>query len=97
MGVRSGWVLALLIFRSAYPHAGEIYETLYLDKKDLMRSHLTHPVVAAAGALLLLVLFAPVWPETRVGRFSLEPVQKSTIYARAAGQVSDICRRKRSS
>jgi putative peptide zinc metalloprotease protein len=83
-------IVALLIFRSRIRTLVRFMKTLYLDKKDLVRSRLTRPVVAAGGALALLLLFAPIWPETREGRFSLEPVQRAVVHARVAGQITAI-------
>ena len=83
-------LLAFLIFRSRFRTLVRFMKTLYLDKKDLVRSRLKNPVIAVAAALILLLLFLPVWPENRVGRFSLEPTQKATVYAKVAGQITEI-------
>jgi len=83
-------LLALLIFKSRIRALLRFMKTVYLDKKEHVRLGLTSPRMAIAGALAALVLFAPVWRETRAGRFNLEPFQRATIRASVAGEVTAV-------
>lgn len=83
-------ILALLIFKSRIRALVRFMKTIYLDKKDQARQWLRTPQAAVAGALALLVLFAPVWRETRSGRFSLEPIQKASLHATVPGEVEQV-------
>ena len=80
-------LLALLIFKSRIRALLRFMKTVYLDKKEHVRLGLTSPRMAIAGALAALVLFVPVWHETRAGRFNLEPLERATIRASVAGEV----------
>jgi len=76
-----------LIFRSRIRMLVRFMKTLYLDKKERVRGWLTRPSGVAASALVLLPLFAPIWPETRAGRFTLEAVQKASVRASVPGEI----------
>ena len=80
-------LLALLIFKSRIRALVRLMKTLYLDKKEKVRQWIVTPRTAIAGALAALLLLAPVWPETRSGRFSLEPIRKAAVHASVAGEV----------
>jgi len=82
--------LALLIFKSRIRGVVRFMKIFYLDKKERARKWLLTPRGVFAGALSALFLFAPIWPETRTGRFNLEPVRKAAIHAAVAGQVVSV-------
>ena len=48
------------------------------------------PHALLAAAAILLFLFTPFWPETRSGRFNLEPVHKASIRALVSGEITEI-------
>jgi putative peptide zinc metalloprotease protein len=79
-----------LIFRSRIRMLVRFMKTLYLDKKERVRGWLTRPSGVVAGALALLLLFAPIWPETRAGRFTLEAAQKASIHATVPGEITAV-------
>jgi putative peptide zinc metalloprotease protein len=83
-------VLGLVIFKSRIRALVRLMKTFYLDKKERVRRLLLRPQGAVAGVLAGLFLFAPVWPETRTGRFSLEPVQKAAVRATVPGEVASV-------
>ena len=83
-------MLALLIFKARLRTLVRFMKTLYLDKKERFRKWLAKPRAVFAGALVAILLFAPFWPDTRTGRFSLEPVQKAAIHAVVAGEVVNV-------
>ncbi len=82
--------LAWLIFRSRIRTLGRFMKTVYLDKKESLRAWLARPRGLAFSAFVVLLLFAPLWQETRVGKFSLEPAQRATLRAQVPGQVTAV-------
>jgi putative peptide zinc metalloprotease protein len=83
-------LVAWLLFRSRVRALVRFMKTLYLDKKSLMLRWASGPRgILVAGAVVLL-LFAPIWRETRSGRFSLEPVQKAVIHATVGGEIAAV-------
>lgn len=80
-------LLGLLIFKSRIRALVRFMKILYLDKKGRARQWLLTPRAGIVGALLLLFFFAPIWHETRSGRFSLEPIQKAAVHATVPGEV----------
>jgi putative peptide zinc metalloprotease protein len=83
-------LLALLIFKSRIRGLVRFMKTLYLDKKERARRWLVTPRAAFVGALAMLLLFTPIWPETRTGRFNLEPIRKAAVHASVAGEVASV-------
>jgi putative peptide zinc metalloprotease protein len=83
-------LIALLIFKSRLRTLVRFMKTLYLDKKERMRAWLLTPRAAFAGILAAAFLFVPFWPETRTGRFSLEPNQKAALRAIVPGEVVSV-------
>jgi putative peptide zinc metalloprotease protein len=82
--------LALLVFRSRVRTLMRFMQSVYLDKKDLLKSAIKSRGALIAAAILLLVLFAPFWRERVTGRFALEPIQKSVIRAQVSGRVDEL-------
>jgi putative peptide zinc metalloprotease protein len=83
-------LLALLIFKSRIRALVRFMKTFYLDKKERARQWLVTPRAAFVGALAALLLFAPVWPETRTGRFSLEPIRRAAVHTTVPGEVVSV-------
>lgn len=83
-------ILALLIFKSRIRTLVRFMKTLYLDKKERARRWLLPPRAAFVGALAALFLFTPIWPETRTGRFNLEPIRQAAVHATVPGEVVSV-------
>lgn len=83
-------LLALLIFKSRIRALVRFMKTLYLDKKERARQWLVTPRAALVGALAALLLFTPIWPETRTGRFNLEPIRKAAVHATVPGEIVSV-------
>jgi putative peptide zinc metalloprotease protein len=81
---------AVLIFRSRIRNLVNFMKLVYLDKKDRIRACFTFRNSLAVSAAFLLFLFLPLWHETVVGRFALEPVQRVMIRAIVPGTVTDV-------
>jgi len=82
--------LGLLIFKSRIRTVVKLMKTVYLDKRDRLRSWLTPPRIAAVLAMLLLVLLLPIWHETLATRFLLEPARQAVVHATVPGRVTDV-------
>jgi putative peptide zinc metalloprotease protein len=83
-------LLALLIFKSRIRTLVRFMKTFYLDKKERARRWLLTPRAALVGGLAALLLFIPVWPETRTGRFNLEPIRTAAVHAAVPGEVVSV-------
>jgi putative peptide zinc metalloprotease protein len=83
-------VLAGLLFRSRIRTLARFMHRVYLDKKDLLKSELRSRWTQGGAAILLLLLFVPLWRESVPGRFALQPIQRSTIRAQVPGRVVEI-------
>jgi multidrug resistance efflux pump len=82
--------LGLLIFRSRIRTLVRFIKTVYLDKRDRIRAWLTLPRIAAGLAILLLILFLPIWRETITARFLLEPARQAIVHATVPGRVTSV-------
>lgn len=87
-------LLALLIFRGRLRSLRRFVKDFYLDKADMIRRWIGGRRKFGAGALALLAIFAPLWPENVSGRFVLEPQQRAVIRAPVAGQVTEVLGRE---
>jgi multidrug resistance efflux pump len=65
-------------------------QTVYLDKRDRIRSWFTAPRTAAVVALTLAILFLPLWHQTVSARFLLEPVHQAVVRTTVPGEVTDV-------
>jgi len=83
-------LLALLIFKSRIRALVRFMKIFYLDKKGRARRWLVTPRTAFAGALAAFLLFLPLWPETRTGRFSLEAIRRAAVHAAVPGEVMSV-------
>lgn len=88
------WIVALLvgffIFRARIRKLVRFMKDIYLDKKDRVRAWLTPARTVLISAIVLVVLFAPVWPDFVDARFVLEPGEHAVIRAEVAGVVDEV-------
>jgi len=88
------WVPALLlglkVFQSRITAAGKLMKIMYLDKKERMHAWFTPLRMVLVAAGVLLVIFAPIWPDTITGRFAVEPARRAVIRAEAPGRVESV-------
>jgi putative peptide zinc metalloprotease protein len=82
--------VAFVIFRSRIRLLGNFMKFLYLDKKDFILAWFTprHTVVAAGIVGILLAI--PVWQESVVGKFVLEPTSRAVVRAHVPGTISKL-------
>jgi putative peptide zinc metalloprotease protein len=82
--------VAALIFRSRIRLLVNFMKFLYLDKKDRIVAWFTprHTAMMLAGVALLLAI--PVWKESVMGRFVLEPVHEAVVRAHVPGKIEQI-------
>ena len=83
-------LLAWLVFRARIRSVARFTHDVYLDKKDLLKAQLGSYRTWAFAALLLCLLFLPLWQETVSGRFVLEPVRRSMVRAHVPGSVVEV-------
>lgn len=87
-----GWVPALLLgyvmLKSRIHTLGRFMKLVYLDKKERVRAWFSHGRMAAVGAMALVLLFVPFWPDFVEGRFVLEPVRHAVVRADVPGVVA---------
>ena len=81
-------LLGLLIFRSRIKKLAQFIRELYLDKRDLMRTHWKPAAAGAAGVLILLLI--PFRHEYVEERFILEPQQRAVVRTSVAGRVTEV-------
>lgn len=81
---------AYLIFKGRLRTLWNFMKFVYLDKKDRVQAWFTpaRKIVLAAAATIFLLL--PVWHESAVGRFVLEPANSSVLRALVAGTVTQV-------
>jgi putative peptide zinc metalloprotease protein len=84
------FALALVIFRSRIRIFLRFVQTVYLDKKDRVRSWFTAARLSVAAAVLLVVLFAPVLHEKVSARFVLEPSRREVVRTIVPGRVAEV-------
>ena len=75
------------VFRSRIRTLMRFARTVYLDKRDRVRAVFTTTRIAIAVAVVLVVLFAPIWRETVAAKFVLEPAQRAFVHAEVPGKV----------
>lgn len=81
-------LVALAIFKSRILKLRDFLRTLYLDKKELMRTHRKPLLAAASVAVVLLVL--PLRHESISAQFLLEPAQRAVIRTEVPGRVMQV-------
>jgi len=83
-------LLALKVFQSRIIAAGKFMKIIYLDRKEHARAWLTPVRVFVLLAGVLFLIFAPIWPDTISGRFTVEPAQRAIVRAEVPGQVEQV-------
>jgi putative peptide zinc metalloprotease protein len=78
------------VFKSKVKLLVRFMKTVYLDKKERVRTWLTMPRIVALSGVALVVVFLPLWPQFVEGRFVLEPVHKAWVHAEVAGRVTHV-------
>jgi len=78
------------VFKSRIHTAVRFMKTVYLDKRERVKTWLTAPRIAAISTAALLVIFLRLWPDFVDGRFVLEPAHKALIRAEVPGTVTSV-------
>jgi putative peptide zinc metalloprotease protein len=88
------WLPSLAIggfmFKSRILMLGRFMKLVYLDKKERVRAWFTPVRMAVAGAVVLILLCMPCWPDFVEGRFVLEPVRRAIVRAEVPGVVEQV-------
>jgi putative peptide zinc metalloprotease protein len=82
--------LGYRLFKSRIVMLERFMKTVYLDKKERIFAWFTPVRGVALGVALLVLLFAPVWPDFVAGRFALEPGRRSLIHTEVPGTVAEV-------
>ena len=83
-------ILAFLVYKSRLRTFGRFMKVVYLDKKERVLNWFTPVRSAAVAALVLVVLFLPVWPDFVEGPFVLEPQHRAVLRAAVRGAVTEV-------
>ena len=81
-------LVALAIFRSRIEKFVDFLKQLYAKYKERMMVHRKKVIFAAA--VVVLVLFLPLWRETVRAPAILEPIHRAVLTARVPAQVEDV-------
>jgi putative peptide zinc metalloprotease protein len=79
-----------LIFRSRIRTLESFMKFVYLDKKDRVRAWFTPSRTAAVATVALVAFCLPVWHESVIGRFLLEPAHRAVVRAVTPGIVTAV-------
>ena len=82
--------VAGVIFRSRIRLLVNFMKFLYLDKKDRVLAFFTLRNSGIVAGILLLLLGVPVWRESVVGKFVLEPANEAVVRAHVPGTIAKI-------
>jgi putative peptide zinc metalloprotease protein len=83
-------LMALLILRARLRSSVRFVKDFYLDKQQMVRIWWNRPYKPLVLAILVLLLFAPVWRETVTARFILEPAQRAITRATVSGEITQV-------
>jgi len=78
------------VFRSKIKVLVRFMKTVYLDKKERVKTWLTWPRVVMLSTAALVIALLPLWPEFVEGRFVLEPLHRASVHAQIAGRVTRV-------
>lgn len=78
------------VFKDRIHALGRFSKLLYLDKKERLGGWLKPWRMAALGAVLLLLLLPPIWPDFKEASFVLEPIRQASVHAAISGKVSRV-------
>jgi len=81
---------AYLIFRGRLRTFWNFMKFVYLDKKDRIAAWFNPTRKLILSAVAMVLMFLPLWHETAVGRFVLEPGKVATIRALVPGTVARV-------
>ena len=81
---------ALIVFRSRIRILVNFMKLLYLDKKGRLEEWLRSRRSWLIAGALAMIFFLPVWRESVVARFVLEPAHSATLRASVPGIVADV-------
>jgi len=82
--------VAMLVFRSRIRLLVNFMKFVYLDKKDRIFAWFTPQHTALAALVIAIFLALPLWRESVVGTFSLEPARKAVVRARVPGVLTQV-------
>src|SRR5581483_2400808 len=85
-----GWGIGFYMFRTKIRELVRLMKNVYLDKKDRVRAWFTPARIAMCAAVMLALLFTPVWPDFVEGRFVLEPAKKAVVRTQMPGIVARV-------
>lgn len=81
---------AYLIFRGRLRTLWSFMKLVYLDKKDRIAAWFGRRRKIALSAAMLIFSLLPIWHETAVGRFMLEPGKIAVLRALVPGTVAHV-------
>jgi putative peptide zinc metalloprotease protein len=81
---------AYLIFRGRLRTLWNFMKFVYLDKRDRIKAWFTPARKVVLGAAAIIFSLLPVWHESAVGRFVLEPANSSVLRALVPGTVTRV-------
>ncbi|HEV2114956.1 MAG TPA: HlyD family efflux transporter periplasmic adaptor subunit [Terriglobales bacterium] len=82
--------IIFVLFKSRLVLLEKFMRTVYLDKKERLRSYLLSRRAAIVAALATLLLFLPVWPHFVEGRFELYAHNRAVMRTEVGGTVSGV-------
>jgi biotin carboxyl carrier protein len=84
------YATAFMIFRGRIRTLWNFMKFLYLDKKDRLARWFNPTRKFAVLAAAIIFSFLPIWHETAVGRFVMEPAKVAVLRASVPGVVSAV-------
>jgi putative peptide zinc metalloprotease protein len=84
------YATAYMIFRGRLRTLWNFMKFVYLDKKDRIVAWFNPTRKLVVSAVAIIFVFLPIWHETAVGRFVLEPGNVSVIRALVPGTVARV-------
>ena len=89
-GFLFGVAVGLRLFKSRILTFGRFMRAVYLDKKERLQGWLSPRRYLLIAAIVVLVVLAPIWRESTIARFSLEPAQRAIIRAAVPGTITAV-------
>ncbi len=83
-------LLAYFIFRGRIRTLVRFMKTVWLDKRERVRTWFQGPRLAGAAIAIAVVLLVPVWRDTVDARFALEPASRAVVRAEVPGIVTSV-------
>jgi putative peptide zinc metalloprotease protein len=82
--------VAYMIFRGRIRTFVNFMKFLYLDKRDRVLAWFTHSRKLSLGIATFVFVLLPIWHESAIGRFVLEPGKVAVIRSQVPGVVTEI-------